>query len=260
MKYTECKEAVESDGEASASWRRELQRQASQAMLREATRLAAVELARLAELGIDGGHDAGDLVQTILAATCAGELTWNPAAVSLLCHVVDGVRLACRRSLRRGRMTHATQGIPLNALAEGDPRWADIEDALEASAAEPAGTIRDLARQLEIGLRQLAAGDATALRVLDALPSGATVDELAEATDLDAPTVRSALGRLQRLARRLPRTLQAEIHRAMPRNAPWFPADNGNVQQAPQEVHRRSRPIAAATRLGKRRLAARGAS
>ncbi len=196
----------------SAEWRSVLKRQATMATMEAAVRCARVEIDRLQRLNRAIDLDAEDLVQDVLTATCAGTLKWCPEAAPLRTHLRDKVRLACRRLRRRSRLLAGTVRIVLDELRDEDPIWNDVEAALAADVVEPDDSLIGVARRFEAELRVLAAGDEAALRVLDQLAAGTTVNaEVAAATGMSVRTVEGVRKRIQRLARRVSPELLAEI-------------------------------------------------
>ena len=188
--------------------------QATASLLRGVTEWAQRELDTLASKGIEPDATADDLIQTIMTATWAGALAWDPTRIKLRTHVIDALRTAVRRMYRRLRAGGPVT-VGLDALEPDSPVWGEVEESLAEVSGKAPEPITELAERLDEVLRKLAAHDPEALRVLDALPVASTITEIAEATGMDVVTARRARARLQALARRVPRALQGEIRAAL---------------------------------------------
>lgn len=196
----------------SPAWRSAFRDQATSELLQTATRCASMETARLRYHHPESELIAEDLVQTVLASTWDGTLTWRPEAVSLRIHVQDGIRHACRHALHRYRARRGPDLIALDTLNDDGPYATEVEEALVAEASETNHETARLAHRLMQELRLLAAGDRDALAVLAALEQGVSGNlELAEVTDLNLRAIDSARKRLQRLGRRVSLPLLADI-------------------------------------------------
>jgi hypothetical protein len=200
----------------SDEWYSQLKRQATAATVDAAVRCARIEIDRLRRLNGAVDLDAEDLVQDILAATCAGTLKWCPDAAPLLTHLRDKVWLACRRLRRRLRGQPGTVAIALDELADEAPTWTDVEEALAAENTAPDQQLVDLGGRFEMELRRLAAADQVALLVLDQLAAGTIgIAEVVAATGLEARVVEGARKRLRRMARRISPDLLDEISKSL---------------------------------------------
>lgn len=196
-----------------AGWEDAFRQEATTETMEAAVRCAAIELQRLERLGAVVPWDAEDIVQSVLAATCAGALAWTPGTVTLRAHLRDKIRLLGRRARRRHRVTERAGGafeIALDHLADDDPTWSDR--ALSTDDPGRDLVIRDLARRAEADLWRLAAGDPVALRVLTAMTAGHfDLDDIALATKLPPRAVENARRRLRVLAGHLSPKLRTAI-------------------------------------------------
>lgn len=200
---------------SSATWKSAFLRQATAETLRAATRCAAGEIARLQRLEIEPPFDEDDLVQQVMAATCAGALTWDPDRVPLRTHLRDALRLVCRRLRVRGAGDEGLAGGPaipvaLDDLDDEDTVWS--EDAMVVPS--PAETLMSaqVVHHFESELWLRSAGDQVVLRVLRAMADGDTTPaDVAESTGLPVAVVVAARRRLTRTARQIPPELMSAL-------------------------------------------------
>lgn len=184
----------------SAAWQAAFRAQADHSTTAAALRCATLELDRLRRLGIEPLWDAEDMVQHVLVATYAGDLTWDPDAVPLRVHLRDAMRDMARRARDPDRVHGAV--VELDALSDDSPALDDR--GLEVPAFVEAFMVNDLASRFAAELRTLVGGDTTAQQVMTAVMQGHTgLEEIAAATGLPQATARNAWIRLRRLATEL---------------------------------------------------------
>lgn len=193
---------------SSVAWKDAFCRQATADTLHAVTRCATREIARLRRLEIEPTFDDDDLVQQVMAATCAGALAWDPNRVPLRTHLRDALRLVCRRLRLRGAPEDPITGaviatVALDDLDEEDPVWSE-EAMVTPSPADILMRAQALHHfESELWLRS--AGDQVALRVLRAMTGGDTTPgEVEESTGLPVAAVVAARRRLTRTARQVP--------------------------------------------------------
>lgn len=179
-------------------WINALEEQCTDEMLACVRRYAARRAHGVGHINDD--YYAGELVQDALTDTTLGALRWDPSAKTLERHLQDVIKMRTNYDRKHARR------FPHESIDVLDPdgesaTMAEVEAALlERSYEAPADTER-LAK-----LRQLAVGDRTVVRLLDALARGATTkDDVLHLTELSSVAYDNARRRLHRLVTQLSR-------------------------------------------------------
>lgn len=211
----------------SEAWIEEYDNQCTEDML-QSLRRYAMYLARLAgdRDGDRGATYAEELLQDALVDLATGALHWDPGGARLRDYLEDVLRLRARRDRAREERQQERQAqghriVSLDALS-GDAH-ASVENtaslAMEAIAADRAAGAESEERmtQMMSELRVLAAADADALRILDAIETGGARRRLdiKRLTTLSTLDYRNARRRLARLA-----TQVGTIRRRMKKGPP----------------------------------------
>jgi hypothetical protein len=140
-----------------------------------------------------------DLVADVIADTLGGVVEWRPEAKSLHLHLQDTIAYRTRDERLRA-MRYAHDSIEVRSDAETALLEASLLHDRPAECADDS----IFAGEVIAHLRDLAAEDADALRVFDAILDGAhTRAEICEATGMSARRFRNTRDRLHRLAERI---------------------------------------------------------
>lgn len=158
---------------------------------------------------VDPDAFAMEIVQDIIDDTLRGQISWDPARVTLRKHVLDAVRSRARHQYRRAlRRRHHSLDDGGEAMLD-DLAVRDHEDALEKAQRLQA------AAEVVATIRKRAAGDVEVLLLLEAFEQGATsraeVLHEAELTKLQYDAARK---RLDRLLETLPHSLITQALRS----------------------------------------------
>jgi len=146
---------------------------------------------------------AGDLVQDALTDTATGALKWDPSTKTLQQHIHDVIRMRTNWDRKHARrFPHESLDV---LTADGEPELMSEADAVLLERAQDAPEDpAALATQCLAKLRQLATGDPTVLRLLDALARGATSKaDVMRCAGLSAVAYGNARRRLRRLVAQL---------------------------------------------------------
>lgn len=202
MKLNQCSEEepplpfVPSEG-----WINALEEQCTEEMLQHALRYAR---RRARGVGPHVSDDySGELVQDALTDTASGVLRWDPSAKMLERHILDVIKMRTHYDRKRGRrFSHESLDV-LDVDGE-TTMMAEVEAALLERSSEAPGNPIALATERLAKLRQLATGDRTATRLLDALARGATSKaDVLRLAELSNVAYVNARRRLRRLATQL---------------------------------------------------------
>src|SRR5262249_4911115 len=142
---------------------------------------------------------AGELVQDALADTMIGVLRWDPSAKTLQQHIRDVIKMRTHYDRKRAqRFPHESLDM-LDADGE-TATMAEVEAVfLERSPEALDESVRLTAERLA-KLRQLATGDRTVIRLLDALARGVTDKaDVVRVAELSSAAYDNARRRLRRL-------------------------------------------------------------
>jgi hypothetical protein len=133
---------------------------------------------------VDGAY-ADDLVADALADTLFGEVTWDPTAKTLYQHAEDTIRYRTRHDRHRAkRFRHSRIDAPSCAAEQQATRgFVEASLRLDHNGETAEGAI--FATEVLTKVRELAAGDPSILRYLDAIVAGAqTRTEIIEVTKM----------------------------------------------------------------------------
>lgn len=174
--------------------------------------------------GVGHGKDdyyASELVQDALTDTTIGVLHWDPSVKTLQRHIHDVIKMRTNHERKRARrFPHES----IDALTpDGEAAtMAEVEAALLERAPDTPDDPVALAAERMAKLRQLATGDRTVIRLLDALAVGATSRaEVMRVAELSSVAYDNARRRLRRLVTQISKQpdrtgtlLQKEIEHA----------------------------------------------
>lgn len=185
----------------SEDWIDALEEQCTEGMIQGARRYAA----RCAHgVGhVNDNYYAGDLVQDALTDTVTGVLQWDPNAKTLPQHIHDVIRMRTNWDRKRARrFPHESLEV---LTPDGEPEiLAEADAALLERAPDASDDPAALATECLAKLRQLATGDPTVLRLLDALAHGATCKaDVMRFAGLSTVAYGNARRRLRRLVAQL---------------------------------------------------------
>ncbi len=161
-----------------------------------------------------GSSHAEDLVDSAIADTWLGALTWKPSESTLMDHVKAAIRSRVRHEWKRSNK-FPSASLDAHEEDEEDERtavlWNEVEEALAARAPSTDAAQRIVAIETHDRMRALADGDSELVKVLDAMRAGATDrDGLMRATGMSARRYESVRRRLDRLLLELPASM---LHR-----------------------------------------------
>lgn len=142
-------------------------------------------------------------MQDALTDTASGVLSWDPSAKTLEQHILDVIKMRTHHDRQRARR-FSHESLDVLDLDAETTMMAEVEAMLlERSPGVPDDPIA-LATERLAKLRQLAIGDRTATRFLDALARGATSKaDVLRLAELSSGAYVNARRRLRRLVDQL---------------------------------------------------------
>jgi hypothetical protein len=182
-------------------WTEAFNMQCTEQMRRRARRFAAQRPGSSA-------YDADELVQGVIFDTLRGLLRWDPTVRKLDVHLFAAIR---RRAIRAVARAEQLPHVSIDVVDDdGESSVMDETDAL-LLAEGPVATPETVARAAEISfaLKQLAAGKAPVVRLLDAFASGAiTRNDVMRTARMTHAEYHNARRKLARLVEQLPDELK----------------------------------------------------
>ena len=162
-----------------------------------------------------GDDDAKDLVQDAIADTLFGILTWDPSAKTLKQHVEDAITCRARREYKRTKKYRHERMDVLQPSAERSSVRSEMEASLQMDRDDETAEEVVFGDEVVNKLREMASGDALALRFLDAIVAGAkSRADIMEFAKMSLKTYRNARARLRRLVDQLDSETGAVLWRA----------------------------------------------
>lgn len=159
--------------------------------------------------------DAKDLVQDAIADTLFGILSWDPTAKTLKQHVEDAITSRARREYKRAKRHRHERMDVLQPSADRLAIRGEVEASLQMDREDGAADELMFGDEIVAQLRELASGDALALRFLDATVAGARCRaDIMEFCKMSLKTYRNARARLRRLVDQLDPQTGAALRRA----------------------------------------------
>lgn len=153
-----------------------------------------------------------EMVHDAAGDTFRGAVKWDPARCSLAMHLKSVLRSRLGHELER------TDDIKHYAIDDVATKRVDEAIAIDAAPSISGHTNRS-AQEFTARLRELAAGDAPVLQLIDCYREGITERrKVCRETGMTIATFHNADRRLKRLARRLPDDLRAAAMGAMTRD------------------------------------------
>jgi hypothetical protein len=185
----------------SKDWINALEAQCTEEMLQLARRYASRRARGVGYVNDD--YHASELVQDALTDTTIGVLRWDPSVKPLQQHIHDVIKVRTNHDRKRAqRFPHESIDV-LDSDGEATT-LAEVEATLLERSTEPPDDPVALAAERLAKLRQLAAGDRTVLRLINAFARGA--DSKADAlrvAELSSVAYDNARRRLRRLVTQL---------------------------------------------------------